>query len=270
MVLDRISVLRNIVGMQPITAPVGLVFHLSYSDSPESPDKMQLNIEKYAVEAASRKLSASYAIEAMQDLQALHGTDITDVLEAALCGEIANEIIAEVLTDILKGATVDTSHVHNAIDILPTYIKIQQAAIKIAKDTKRGAGNIIITDLETCTSLLKSGKVDKVADVALDEYSVLKFFGTMDNDRVKLFYTSLPQYAGKAVIGYKSPFNNIDCGYIFSPYLPVYATPMVQGPHDFEVRMGFITRYAKFAITDRAVEGAHPILPCYAVIDVQS
>jgi hypothetical protein len=131
---------NEIVGVQPMTGPVGQIHTLriryadtsdgitageealspfkiatSYSGTGSSGDgkaaataslegtpgkKMSIQILKQAVEAKTRKLSARWTFEAAQDAQAQQGIDIEAEIMAALAQEITAEIDQEVLASL--------------------------------------------------------------------------------------------------------------------------------------------------------------------------
>ena len=131
---------NEIVGVQPLTGPVGQIHTLrvrysdtfdniqageealtpykiatSYSGGGVDPDgkpqataamegvagrRMSIQILKQTVEAKTRKLSARWTFEAAQDAQAMHGIDVEAEVMAALAQEITAEIDQEVLQSL--------------------------------------------------------------------------------------------------------------------------------------------------------------------------
>jgi len=131
---------NEIVGVQPLTGPVGQIHTLrvrysdsfdnitageealtpykiatSYSGGGLDPDgkpqptasmegvagrRMSIQILKQTVEAKTRKLSARWTFESAQDAQAMHGIDVEAEVMAALAQEITAEIDQEVLQSL--------------------------------------------------------------------------------------------------------------------------------------------------------------------------
>ena len=131
---------NEIVGVQPLTGPVGQIHTLrvrysdsfdnitageealtpykiatSYSGGGLDPDgkpqptasmegvagrRMSIQILKQTVEAKTRKLSARWTFESAQDAQAMHGIDVEAEVMAALAREITAEIDQEVLQSL--------------------------------------------------------------------------------------------------------------------------------------------------------------------------
>ena len=130
---------NELVGVQPMTGPVGQIHTLrvrysdtsndatageealspfkiaeAYSGAPgtdKAPsataamegvagNKMSIQILKQTVEAKSRKLSARWTFEAAQDAQSMHGIDVEAEIMAALAQEITAEIDQEILASL--------------------------------------------------------------------------------------------------------------------------------------------------------------------------
>ena len=131
---------NEIVGVQPMTGPVGQIHTLrvryseaadnvtagdealspfkiasAYSGNNDDSNpaatataalegnagrKLSIQILKQTVEAKTRKLSARWTFEAAQDAQSMHGIDVEAEIMAALAQEITAEIDQEVLTSL--------------------------------------------------------------------------------------------------------------------------------------------------------------------------
>jgi len=160
---------NELVGVQPMTGPVGQVHTLRvrYSDSANgatageealSPfkiaeaysgastgraapsaqlegaagNKLSIQILKQTVEAKTRKLSARWTFEAAQDSQAMHGIDIEAEIMAALAQEITAEIDQEVLTSLqsLAGAAIETYN-QATVSGTATFVGDEHAALAV-------------------------------------------------------------------------------------------------------------------------------------------
>jgi len=138
---------NEIVGVQPMTGPVGQIHTLrvryaqastgvnagdealspfkiaeAYSGTSagkaaatsvlegEAGNKLSIQVLKQTVEAKTRKLSARWTFEAAQDAQAMHGLDVEAEVMAALAQEITAEIDQEVIGSLLNlaGTAVST------------------------------------------------------------------------------------------------------------------------------------------------------------------
>ena len=161
---------NEIVGVQPMTGPVGQIHTLRvrYADSFDdvtageealspfqiglgysgggSTDKadatanlegtagkrLSIQILKQTVEAKTRKLSARWTFEAAQDAQAQQGIDIEAEIMAALAQEITAEIDQEVLTSLrtLAGTAAET-YDQAAVSGTATFVGDEHAALAV-------------------------------------------------------------------------------------------------------------------------------------------
>ena len=162
---------NEIVGVQPMTGPVGQIHTLRvrYSDTADnvvagdeamSPFKiaaaysgndddsnpaanstaalegaagkrMSIQILKQTVEAKTRKLSARWTFEAAQDAQAQHGIDVEAEIMAALAQEITAEIDQEVLTSLRALAGTTGAYDQSAVSGTATFVGDEHAALAV-------------------------------------------------------------------------------------------------------------------------------------------
>ena len=130
--------------------------------------EMAFSIEKTSVTAKSRALKAEYTLELAQDLKAIHGLDaeqeLANILSSEILAEINREIIRTVYFVAKKGAQhnvatpgvfdldVDSNGRWSVERFKGMIFQIEREANQIAKDTRRGKGNILI-----CSSDVASG-----------------------------------------------------------------------------------------------------------------
>jgi hypothetical protein len=159
---------NEIVGVQPMTGPVGQIhtLRIRYSDTGNgatageealSPFKiaeaysgdaggkaastaslegvpgkrMSIQILKQAVEAKTRKLSARWTFEAAQDAQAQQGIDIEAEIMAALAQEITAEIDQEVLASLRSLAGLGATYDQAAVSGTATFVGDEHAALAV-------------------------------------------------------------------------------------------------------------------------------------------
>jgi len=161
---------NEIVGVQPMTGPVGQIHTLrvryadsstevnageealspfkiasAYSGNDASPAKaavtsvlegqpgkrMSIQILKSPVEAKSRKLSARWTFEAAQDAQAQQGIDIEAEIMAALAQEITAEIDQEILGSLRNLAVVEETYDQSLVSGTATFVGDEHAALAI-------------------------------------------------------------------------------------------------------------------------------------------
>jgi len=221
--------------------------------------EMAFSIEKVTVSAKSRALKAEYSLELAQDLKAIHGLDAETELSNILSGEILAEINREVVRSIIitatRGATEGTTT--SGIFDLDTdsngrwsvekfkglMFQIEREANKIARDTRRGRGNMIICSSDVASALNAAGVLDYTPALAGNNLAVddtgYTFAGVL-NGRTKVF---IDPYAGAnyMVSGFKGA-NAFDAGLFYCPYVPLQMVRAVD-PSTFQPKIGFKTRY---------------------------
>jgi len=122
--------------------------------------------------------------------------------------------------------------------------QIEREANTIAKETRRGKGNILITTSDVASALAMSGFLNltptpQVPGFADDTANT--FVGTL-NGNIKVFVDPYSQ-VGKdyCCVGYRgsSPY---DAGMFYCPYVPLQMVRAV-GENSFQPKIGFKTRY---------------------------
>lgn len=248
----RFSVLKNIVGVQPMTGPCSLVYYLGYKFNEET-KTASLSIESRTVEAQSRRLQARWAIEAVEDLKASHNIDFESELISVMGHEIGTEMIAEVLDHLIQLGKDNDRHVET-MPLTPAQytsdvarqveLVLAKAGNDIARDTRRGAANFIVGTpafVATLQSVSKSTFVETPDHVyqGLD----LTHVGVL-NGTIQVYASCLVK--DNVIIGYKGQ-GDTDTGYVFCPYVPVISAGMVIDPNTFQPMTAFMTRNGYWA-----------------------
>lgn len=251
-VLDELVVARDIFGIQPMQGPVGMIYKLRILEEETTDDgarRLTLQVVSNAVEAQTRKLHASWTIEAMQDMKSMHGVDIEEEVIIALANEIAHEIMGEMLTTMQQSNVreIPKIDITDVSDTGPTFgLEINKAANDIAQKTRRGAGNFVVLSpiglaklqCESKSSFKSATKKEKKK-----KSGRLTYCGVL-NKTIKVY--SDPFAEALAVIGYKgSGGGETDCGLVYSPYIMIMATGVIMDPQTFQPRIGMMTRYGK-------------------------
>ena len=162
---------NEIVGVQPMTGPVGQIHTLrvryadtkadvvsgeeamspfkiaaSYSGNETAANpgpgntatlegtggnKLNIQVLKQTVEAKSRKLSAKWTFEAAQDAQSMHGLDVEAEVMAALAQEITAEIDQEILKSLENLAPAAGSYDQNGVSGTATFVGDEHAALAV-------------------------------------------------------------------------------------------------------------------------------------------
>lgn len=224
--------------------------------------EMGFSIERVAVNARTRALKAEYTTELAQDLRAVHGLDAESELANILSVEILNEINREVLrtvyTTAVTGArqsdlanqggvydlNLDSDGRWSAERFRGLMFQIEREANSIAKATRRGKGNFLITSADVASALAMGGflNLSPALNVNLNADDTGNIFAGILNNKMKVFIDPFAT-AGVdfACVGYKgaSPY---DAGIFYCPYVPLQMVRAV-GQDTFQPKIGFKTRY---------------------------
>ena len=235
--------------------------------------EMGFSIEKISVTAKSRALKAEYSIELAQDLRAIHGLDaeseLANILSSEILAEINREIVRTIYKSAKRGAQFDTATAGTFdLDVDSNgrwsvekfkglMFQIERDANAIARETRRGKGNMIMCSADVASALAMAGALDYAPAIegnnrlAVDETG--NTFAGILNGRYRVYidpYATITRGGSAAsgnsgnqyyVIGYKgsSPY---DAGLFYCPYVPLQMVRSV-GQDDFQPRIGFKTRY---------------------------
>ena len=221
--------------------------------------EMGFTIEKSTVTAVSRALKAEYTVELAQDLKAIHGldaeTELANILSTEILAEINREVIRTINSQAKTGAqqaNVTSNGIFNmssdadgrwsAEKFKGLGVQIDREANVIAKETRRGKGNVIICSSYVATALAASGSLDYSTamntNLNVDDTGNT-FAGTL-NGRIKVY---IDPYANTdyVTVGYRGS-NPYDAGVFYCPYVPLQMVKAI-GEDNFQPRIGFKTRY---------------------------
>jgi len=225
--------------------------------------EMAFSIEKVSVTAGSRALKAEYTMELAQDLRAIHGldaeTELANILSTEILAEINREIIRTINVVAKQGATTDTT-TSGTFDLdtdsngrwsvekfKGLMFQIERDANQIAKDTRRGKGNVLITSSDVASALQMAGVLDYTPALNSNNLQVddtgNTFAGVL-NGRYRVYidpYTTGNYYT----LGYKGS-SAFDAGIFYCPYVPLQMVRAV-GEQTFQPKIGFKTRYGVVA-----------------------
>jgi len=233
--------------------------------------EMAFSIEKVSVTAGSRALKAEYTMELAQDLKAIHGldaeTELSNILSSEILAEINREVIRTINVVAKQGAQVDTTTA-GTFDLdtdsngrwsvekfKGLMFQIERDANQIAKDTRRGKGNILICSSDVASALQMAGVLDYTPALNSNNLQVddtgNTFAGVL-NGRYRVYidpYTTGNYYT----LGYKGS-SAFDAGLFYCPYVPLQMVRAV-GEDTFQPKIGFKTRYG--IVANPFAEGAN-------------
>ena len=236
-------------------------------------NEMGFTIEKSTVTAVSRALKAEYTLELAQDLKAIHGldaeTELANILSTEILAEINREVIRTINSQAKDGAQQANVTVNGVFNMSSDAdgrwsaekfkglgVQIDRECNQIAKDSRRGKGNILICSSDVATALAAAGTLDYSPGISnnLNVDDTGNTFAGLLNGRIKVYIdpyaaniTSANATPGNQyyVVGYKgsSPY---DAGLFYCPYVPLQMVRAV-GENTFQPKIGFKTRYGLVA-----------------------
>ena len=225
---------------------------------------MAFSIEKVTVTAKSRALKAEYTMELAQDLKAIHGldaeTELANILSAEILAEINREVVRTINITAVPGAQENTTTA--GVFDLDTdsngrwsvekfkglMFQLEREANQIAKQTRRGKGNIVICSSDVASALQMAGVLDYAPALNSNNLNVddtgNTFAGVL-NGRLKVYIDPYAIGGNYLTVGYKGS-SAFDAGLFYCPYVPLQMVRAVdQGT--FQPKIGFKTRYGMVA-----------------------
>ena len=195
------------------------------------------------------------------------------LISAEFVAEINREVVRTIYTSATPGAQtgvatqgtfdldVDANGRWSVEKFKGLMFHIEREANQIAKDTRRGKGNIIVCSSDIASALQMAGVLDYAP--ALNSNNLQPddtgntFVGVL-NGRFRVY---IDPYAGAnyLIVGYKGA-NAFDAGIFYCPYVPLQMVRAV-GENSFQSKLGFKTRYGMVANpfakgADRTGQGA--------------
>jgi Major capsid protein Gp23 len=224
--------------------------------------EMSFSVEQMTVTAKTRALKAGYTTEFAQDLKNLHGLDADAELSNILSTEILGEVNREVLRTIYSCARIGAQDATKAgvFDLLTDsdgrwlaerhkglLFQIEREANRIAQETRRGKGNILVCSSDVASALAMAGVLDYApalqSNMNVDESSAT--FAGILNKRYKVYVDPYSGAAGTQnqffMVGYKGA-SAWDAGLFYAPYVPLQIVKTTD-PATFTPRMAYRMRY---------------------------
>jgi hypothetical protein len=203
-------------------------------------------------------------MELAQDLKAVHGldaeTELANILQAEVLAEINREIVRTINITASRGANTGQTTTIGVFDLdtdsngrwsvekfKGLMFQIEREANQIAKDTRRGKGNIVICSSDVASALQMAGVLDYAPALNSNNLQVddtgNTFAGVL-NGRFKVYID--PYTTGNYMtVGYKGA-NAFDAGIFYCPYVPLQMVRAVS-QDTFQPKIGFKTRYGVVA-----------------------
>jgi hypothetical protein len=234
--------------------------------------EINVQMKSQTISAKTRKLKAQWTPEFAQDLNAYHSLDAEAELTGLLSEYISLEIDLEILDMLIQNApTVEywsakvgnqisstapvTNSSYSTGNTAGVYytqmswfqtlgIKLQKVSNIIHQRTLRGGANFLVVS-PTVATVLESipgfaADTDGAADTMKYAFGVQKI-GQL-NSRYKV-YKNPYMTENVILLGFRGN-QFLECGAVYSPYVPLIMTPLVYDPNTFTPRKGIMTRYA--------------------------
>lgn len=223
--------------------------------------EMAFSIEKVTVTAKARALKAEYTLELAQDLKAIHGldaeTELSNILSSEILAEINREVVRTINVTAVQGA--DQGNVTTAgIFDLDTdsngrwsvekfkglMFQLERDANSIARQTRRGKGNIIICSSDVASALQMAGVLDYTPALNSNNLQVddtgNTFAGVL-NGRLRVYIDPYASGGNYYTLGYRGS-SAFDAGLFYCPYVPLQMLRAMDS-HSMQPKIGFKTRY---------------------------
>jgi hypothetical protein len=233
-------------------------------DSGNTFPQMAFTIEKVVVEAKTRALKAEYTMELAQDLKAIHGldaeTELANILSAEIMAEINREVVRTINISAVPGAQenvttagifdldTDSNGRWSVEKFKGLMFQLEREANQIAKQTRRGKGNIIICSSDVASALQMAGVLDYTPALNANNLQVddtgNTFAGVL-NGRMRVYIDPYAIGGNYLTVGYKGS-SAFDAGLFYCPYVPLQMVRAVD-QSTFQPKIGFKTRYGMVA-----------------------
>ena len=234
------------------------------ADSNTAFPQMAFSIEKVTVTANTRALKAEYTMELAQDLKAIHGldaeTELANILSSEILAEINREVVRTINITAEAGAQENTT-TPGVFDLdtdsngrwsvekfKGLMFQLEREANQIAKQTRRGKGNIVICSSDVASALQMAGVLDYAPALNSNNLQVddtgSTFAGVL-NGRLRVYIDPYAIGGNYLTVGYKGS-SAFDAGLFYCPYVPLQMVRAVD-QNSFQPKIGFKTRYGMVA-----------------------
>lgn len=207
----------DLIGVQPIELDpeveplegIGQYYLMSVTTEPIN--GMFIRIDKHDVEFTARNFSVKW-----------------NVIDADMAW-VGEKVLIELNKDLLSSITAIARPMETTLEQLPWRLRSQ--ATMIGQRTRRGSGNWCVTAPTYVDRLIQGGGFEQTAEVSNEKVVQI---GVMSG--IKVF---CDPHRDDILIGYKG--NQIDCGMVYCPLLPVMISSVTIDPSTFSPLMNLQT-----------------------------
>jgi hypothetical protein len=237
------------------------------ADRFERTPELTIMLSRQAIVAKTRKLAASYSIEAAEDIQRVQKINMMNEIVKSIQEEVTAEIDAETIqhcknlcqTHVYKRAKATEANPSGTNGLIGwegtwsqqrisnVILKIKAAANSLATANRRAAANIAVVSPDIATLLESAHASFNRIESKVGGPTATPEIGTL-NGTIRVFRDAncvIPETGadtGEVLLAYKGEGIN-DCGVVYCPYtLNVINTGI--DPNTFAPRVGVMSRYA--------------------------
>jgi hypothetical protein len=265
----------GVVAGQEALSPFDIAAAYSGNKNPASPaaaptaslefvggNSVTFQIVKDTVTAESRRLRATWTVEAAQDLQSQYGEDAESILMETVAAQIVSEIDQEILFRLRNLVGVPSlTYDQTALSGNPTSVVDEHAVLtvlinrqsdRIAQRTRRAGANWIVVSpaVRTILDSARASALVRTTEGTFEDPSNVKFVGTLNN-RYRVYVDTYANDTQMVLVGLKQ--SDQEAALYYCPYIPLMATPPVPNfANPFQQTVGFMTRYGVKTLTNVA------------------
>ena len=243
-------------------------------------NRLQTELLTQRVEAKTRRLSARFTLEAMQDAESQYGTSIESELSTGMATQIVQDIDQEIIMKLysLAGVVRDTFDQNRTSGVATSVVDehaslvamINRYGNDIGRRVRQGAANFAVCSYDI-VSVLQDAKASAFVRTTSGDFEAPtnnKAVGVL-NGSMRVFVNTLAE-DNTILIGYKGS-DETSAAAFYCPYIPVVATPTMMDPNDFTYVMGMQTRYgwADFSSTASSLGNSADYLAKIAVANLR-
>lgn len=227
--------IRQIIGVQPMSGPVGQIHTLRQGHNGTS---ATIQVLKEVVESKTRKISARWTFEAAWDGIP---NEMAYKIEEEIRNALAQEFLCETeyaLINELKEIALQSSE----ISFKDFHKEVETISADMAARNRRGLVNWMIINMRSFSYLAHDGKFIKASPSTKKVKGCLEHVGTYNDIEVYVDSFANNDYM---ILGYNGK-GNMDSGFIYCPYVPLTTAGVVIDPTTFEPVVSFMSRFGTF------------------------
>jgi len=238
--IKKMLFFTNIIGVQSMNGPVGLVYYMDRYSKPNA-----FEIKATAVEAKTKKMQTGWTMEAVQDANVLHGKQVEPVLEDLFSQEIVVEYTTMILEALRKAAfrTLNVDIANISVENIIQRIKVESSYIENKAGYKKG--NYTILSSKNFKLLFPDVVLDKSGIGIMDSGKFIDNDGT----DIKIYVSDFME--DDVLVGLNDIVGSTDVGFVLCPYVLLMCN-IVCNATTMEPYMSIMTRFGMECTKERS------------------